>query len=182
MTVAYVDRYLREQKPKARRSITYFQTQLLVLLFRWMKLDRLSELWEMSGTITRQALMAGMDRDPQESEGLFSPYEAEMRRRLWMTIVENEMMLSILTNMPCIVPAFSCEAPLNLNDEDVPENIPVRPTPKTYDRWTDTLCQCYLADTIKERLHGLHLLQSSSEAQYEQILQHTRLYEKFLQQ
>ena len=181
ISVEYAMKHLASVGTKARKSIEFFQTSFLVLLLRWMRVDRLQEIWDASGSVLRQALLEGMDRDPSELQRQFSPFQAEMRRRLWLSIVETELMLSVLVNMPCMIPEFTCRPPLNVNDGQIYESMPVLPVSRSYDEWTDCLCQCFLADSIRQRLHGLHILQSSSEARYELILEHTRALEKVLQ-
>ena len=181
ISVEHVMKHLASVGAKARKSIEYFQTNFLVLLLRWMRVDRLEEIWDASGSVLRQALLEGMDRDPTELHKQFSPFQAEMRRRLWMSIVETELMLSVLVNMPCMIPEFTCRPPLNINDDEINDSMSVLPVSRSYDEWTDCLCQCFLADSVRQRLHGLRILQSSSEARYELILEHTRALEKVLQ-
>ncbi|RMZ90457.1 hypothetical protein DV736_g2305, partial [Chaetothyriales sp. CBS 134916] len=180
-SVSFIEDYIRSLSYKKRNTIAAFQTRSLLMLLQCMRLDRQSELWELTGSILRQALVMGMDRDPSERIEACTPFEAELRRRLWMSVVEMDMMMSILCNMPCLIPDFTCRAPKNLDDlELLSEGLDALPS-RPFDEWTDGLCQCFLANSIKQRLHGCRDLQSSPDPNYDHLLSHTRLLEQVLQ-
>lgn len=133
----FVESYLESLRAREGRTISTLQTRMLLLLLRWLRLDKLKDLWELSGQIMRQALAMGLGSDPSESENSFTLLEAELRRRLFTTIVEQDMMLSILANMPCLVPDFSCRPPLNVNDQELEQEW--TPDSKPLSEWSDTL-------------------------------------------
>ena len=136
-SVEYVQDHLHKLKSKDFHTISALQTRMLLLLLRWMRLDRMSDLWELSGQILRQALTMRLDSEPNVSTGTLSVLEAELRRRLWMTVCEEDMMISILCNMPCLIPEFDCHIPLNVNDVELEQDT--TPTSRSFDVWTDSL-------------------------------------------
>ena len=136
-SVEFIQDHLNKLNSKDLHTIPAIQTRMILLLLRWMRLDRMSDLWELSGLILRQALIMGLDAESKESTSTRPVLEAEVRRRLWMTICEEDMMISILCNMPCLIPDFTCNVPLNVNDIELEQENP--PTYRSSDVWTDSL-------------------------------------------
>ncbi|RMZ84511.1 hypothetical protein DV737_g1128, partial [Chaetothyriales sp. CBS 132003] len=180
-SVSFIEDYIAGLGYKKRNTIAAFQTRSLLMLLRCMRQDRQTELWELTGSIMRQALIMGMDRDPSERTEPCTALEAELRRRLWMSVVEMDMMMAILCNMPCLVPDFTCRAPKNLDDVELLSEGLDGLASRPFDEWTDSLCQCFLAQSIKQRVHGCRDLQSSPDLNYHHLLGHTRLLEQVLQ-
>jgi hypothetical protein len=179
MTVLYMQQFLESMGSKKYYTVSTLQTKMLLLLLRWMRLDKHNDLWRASGDVLRHCLILKMDKDPDELSEAFTPLEAELRRRLWYTIVEEDMMLSILRNMPCMVPTFSTKPPLNINDAEL-HSYGQTPSPRSLDEWTDSLCQCVLAESAKDRLHACRDLHSTNSLDYAHVLSHTRTFEKIL--
>ena len=182
LTVSYLQEYLDRLSSKKYYSLSALQTKMLMLLLRWMRLDKNNDLWRLSGDILRHALILKLNMDPDEVVGAsFTPLEGELRRRLWMTIVEQDMMLSILRNMPCMVPDFTTKAPLNINDADLQDlgTTPIVARPPTV--WTDSLCQTVLAASVRDRLHACQDLHTAQHLVYEHVLTHTRCFERILE-
>jgi Fungal specific transcription factor domain/Fungal Zn(2)-Cys(6) binuclear cluster domain len=174
-----IHNHLNKLTTRQIHTIPALQTRMVFLLLRWMRLDKLGDIWELSGQILRQALAMRLDADPDESAIQYTVFEAEMRRRLWMTVCEQEVMLSILCNMPCMVPDSTCKAPLNVDDVELEQDS--MPASRPFDEWTDALCQVYLAQSIKQRLHGCRDMQAVSQDSYKHVLEHTRSFERYLQ-
>jgi hypothetical protein len=180
MSVSYIQDFLDSLSSKKLYTVSGLQTKMLLLLLRWLRLDKNNDLWRGTGDILRQALIMNMDRDPSELQESMTPLQAETRRRMWMTIVEEDMMLSLLRGMPCMVPPFTCRAPLNVDDSDLRDDGPL-PEPRPLDEWTDTLCQSVLAQSIRDRLHACQDLRTTQNLSYQHVLEHTRSFEKILE-
>jgi hypothetical protein len=178
-SVAYIQDYLSSLSSKRLYTISALQIKMLLLVLRWLRLDKHNDLWRLSGDTLRHALIMNMDKDPSEIDPSMSPLQAELRRRAWTTIVEVDLMMSILRNMPCLVPDFTCRAPLNINDDELSDNDTV-PASRPREEWTDSLCQTVLADSISDRIHACRDLKSTRSIQYEHVLEHTRSFEKIL--
>jgi hypothetical protein len=177
--VAYIQDYLSGLSSKRLYTIPALQIKMLMLVLRWMRLDKNNDLWRLSGDTLRHALIMNMDKDPSEIDPSMSPLQAELRRRAWTTIVEVDLMMSILRNMPCLVPDFTCHAPMNINDDDLSDNG-TAPASRPREEWTDSLCQSVLADSIRDRIHACRDLKSTRSIHYEHVLEHTRSFEKIL--
>lgn len=180
MSAVYIGEYLDSLNSKRLYTIQALQTKMLLFVLRWIKLDKHNDLWRASGDVLRHALVMDLDKDPDELPENFTPLQAEMRRRLWMTIVEEDMMLSILRNKPCMVPDYTCKSPLNVNDNELHDHGS-NPKARPGDEWTDALCQNVLAQSTRDRLHGCRDLQTTKGIGYDHILAHTRAYEKILE-
>ena len=144
-------------------------------------MDAFDDLFRHSGELLRDALVMRMDRDPSSLKGI-SVYEGEIRRRSWMTVVELELMLSILCNMPCTVPPYSSEPPRNVNDQDLHRNMKTLPLSQSTDHWTDSLCQYLLAQSFPHRVAACSQLDRSGGVTAEAILPHIRRLERMLQE
>ena len=136
-SVDFIQDHLSKMKSKDIHTIPGLQTRMLLLLLRWMRLDKMSEIWELSGQVLRQALIMGLDSEPTKTTASTSILEAELRRRLWMTVCEQDMMTSILCSMPCLIPDFDCHIPLNVDDAELEQSA--APLSRPFDVWTDTL-------------------------------------------
>ena len=63
-------------------------------------------------------MSAGLHREPSLLRGKISPFEQEMRRRLWATMVELELQMSLERGMPSSLNGISMDtrAPANVDD------------------------------------------------------------------
>ena len=98
-------------------------------------------VWVLMGVIARLAMRMGYHRDPKIFPVL-SPFQAEMRRRVWAFLVHADVLLSAHVTMPSIIRPSdnNVEMPRNLYDDDFDESVmelpPSRPmsepTPISY--------------------------------------------------
>ncbi|ROW01090.1 hypothetical protein VSDG_02889 [Cytospora chrysosperma] len=82
--------WLFKQDPRAQMTLGMLQAHLLMLLagdVHWMKIDR---SWISSGILVRNAISAGLHREPGDFVRI-SPFHAELRRRLWYSIMEYDL-------------------------------------------------------------------------------------------
>lgn len=84
--------------------------------------------------ITRIAQRQGLHREAASTGHKVTPFEAEMRRRVWFTIQSVDLMHSFHNGMPPIIDDAVCDTlpPTNLTDDDFDEDSvtlpPARPT------------------------------------------------------
>ena len=85
--------------------------------------------WVLSGTIVRIAQKMGYHRDGELLK--LTPFEAEMRRRIWWQILMQDTKLAIISGLShnVVQDVFDTKPPQNLNDADLfPESTePVQP-------------------------------------------------------
>lgn len=103
----------------------------------------------------------GLHRDPNNI-GKMSVFHAEMRRRLWATIMEMTVQSSLDMGMPPMIsPAdYDTLPPSNLNDEDLidADQTPLQPKPRT--EFTQCSIQIALYETLPLRLEICRLINS----------------------
>jgi hypothetical protein len=93
-------------------------------------------LWFAMGTIIRLAIRMGYHRDPSKMPGI-TPFDGEMRRRVWLNIFQLDALLSFQMGFPSMIPTECCDAqpPRNLEYSDFSVDTDVLPPsrPLTHD-------------------------------------------------
>jgi hypothetical protein len=76
--------------------------------------------WFEMGTIIRLAFRMGYHRDPSNLAGI-SPFDGEMRRRVWLNIFQVDALVSFQMGFPSMIPTEFCdtEVPRNLEHSDL---------------------------------------------------------------
>jgi hypothetical protein len=133
----------------------------------------------LSAVNMRLLLKMGLHRDPDRLTGI-SPFQAEMRRRIWNMGVQIELIVSFHMGLPSIVSGVESDTkvPRNLRDEDFDENSeelpPERPstehTPMTYPIHKTKILRVF--GRIARQAHAL------SPPTYEQVLTLDQMLEK----
>jgi hypothetical protein len=113
-----LDDYTRPGKYKVETLILYFGTEYL----RISDAQRGTSI--LLSIIVRLAMHMGLHRDPKNFPNI-SPFEAEMRRRLWTVLTEIELLVSFQFGLPANIQSryFDTEVPKNLHDEDFDETV-----------------------------------------------------------
>lgn len=93
--------------------VLYLQSSLIGLA------DSQINLWFLMGIIIRLAMRMGYHRDSKNHDNI-SPFEGEMRRRVWVNIYQLDVLMSFQLGLPSMIPTDYCdtEAPKNLNFTD----------------------------------------------------------------
>ncbi|KAI0543224.1 hypothetical protein GGR58DRAFT_519341 [Xylaria digitata] len=96
--------------------------------------------WLLLGTIMNLAMGMGYHRDSSHFPGL-SPFVGEMRRRMWATILQGDILISTQMGMPRLIKERQCDAaePRNLNDADFDENTTALPPSRPETEMTTAL-------------------------------------------
>ncbi|KAN0098861.1 Fungal specific transcription factor domain containing protein [Hyaloscypha variabilis] len=138
---------------KARLNLAYIEVQCLLILARQSHALDGELLWINVGTLYRTAMSMGMHRDPSNYPKI-SVFHAELRRRLWATIIELATQASLDCGMPPMFSFhdFDCEAPSNYDDADIDEETKSYPPRKPDSVFTDTSVQIMLLRSLKTRL------------------------------
>lgn len=119
-------------------------------------------VWMSIGLLVHQAIQLGLHRDPKHLPRM-SILQAEIRRRLWATILEMAVQASLDSSMPPRVSfdEFDTEPPSNNNDDEISEaTTELIPHPRS--TFTETSTQLVLLDSLRkrlqviDRLYGLH--------------------------
>ncbi|KAF4760190.1 hypothetical protein HAV15_006079 [Penicillium sp. str.  len=128
-------------------------THCLLLIAKRANYVQEDSFWTYTGTLVRWAMAAGYHRE-SPSTARISPYYREMRRRLWMTIVELDIQASVERGMPPSVRMedFNIKSPLNLDHDKLQESgqNPLEGMPLA--TFTDTSFQAHMYRSLHVRL------------------------------
>lgn len=91
----------------------------------------------LSGVFMRLMLKMGLHRDPSKLANI-SPYEGEMRRRIWNMGTQLEAIVSFHVGLPSMISAIETDVrlPHNLHDEDLDEDCDELPKERPHTDWT----------------------------------------------
>lgn len=154
---------------KSKLGIRFLQNNILVLLAREL-VDVGGELiWISAGAVVRSAVYMGLHKDPVQFHDM-SIFDAEMRRRIWNTILEISLQSSLVSGGPCFVSLddFDTQAPGNFDDIDLED---ANPTPKPSSDYTQSSIAIALRQTLPARLAVVKFLNDLfSTGTYEETL------------
>ena len=90
--------------------------------------DAETGVWILVGIVARLAMRIGLHRDPKPFTAL-SPFQGEMRRRLWNFIRSADILMSYQCGMPSLIKSADCDTalPTNIFDEEFDEETKVLP-------------------------------------------------------
>ncbi|KAI0550380.1 fungal-specific transcription factor domain-containing protein [Xylaria curta] len=140
---------------KDRLSIDSIQVHCLLVLARQVLSVSGDLSWISMGTLLRTAMQLGLHRDPRHFQQI-SVFEAEMRRRIWATVLELNAQAALDSGtLPGISPDdFDTSLPANLNDEDIGDDS-TSLKERSEIVQTDTSLQRYLLQNLPPRLEML---------------------------
>ncbi|KAL7932882.1 hypothetical protein V8C35DRAFT_328124 [Trichoderma chlorosporum] len=152
---------------KDRLDISGLQIHCLVMLARQIFSIGGDLVWISSGSLIHRAMQIGLHRDPKHLPPM-SVLQAQLRRRLWATILELVVQSSLDSALPPRISfdEFDTEPPANSNDTEIGESATeLKPHPKK--TFTSTSMQLMLLDSLPTRLQALNLLNGlNSELSY----------------
>ncbi|KAI1748286.1 fungal-specific transcription factor domain-containing protein [Xylaria castorea] len=107
---------------KNRLNMDGIQVHCLLILARQILSVGGDLSWVAMGVLVRTAVQLGLHRDPKHFPQI-SVFEAEMRRRIWATVLELNAQASLDSGTPpgISLDDFDTSPPANLNDEDMEE-------------------------------------------------------------
>ncbi|TVY41868.1 Transcription factor [Lachnellula occidentalis] len=143
---------------KDRLDIHGLQIHCLTILAREIFSNGGDLVWMSMGSLIHRAMQIGLHRDPKHLPPM-SMMQAEVRRRLWATILEMLIQSSLDSSMPSrmSVDDFDTAAPSNINDDEIDDSTTVlQPHPRS--AYTTTSMQLLLLDSVPTRLRILQLL------------------------
>lgn len=181
---ALVRSWLDGLKGKQLVDLTTLQTEILLVHAQRMTTPRPQDSWAQLGYIVRMAMTMGLHRDPSEFEPRVPVFFGELRRRLWFTILDMDLHLSLACNLSCLVRDgdFTCRPPRNLDDKDLFFEMKELPPSKPIDQLTDNQMQVYAAMTLGVRMQVAHLINRvDSIRDYSEVLEVGTKLDRFLE-
>ena len=171
-SVYSIQTWLQSPGEKSRVTVGGVEVQCLLLLVKQMHSLENDLSWINVGLIIRNAMSVGLQRDPSHFPKM-TVLRAEVRRRLWSTVLELALQSSLDSGLPPLFSFhdFDCEPPSNYDDADIDENSKEYPRRKPDTFITDTSIQISLRRSLKTRLEICTLLNDfRSDPSHEEVL------------
>lgn len=181
---ALVRTWLNGLRGKQLVEVTTLEVEMLLLHAQRMITPRLQDSWTQLGSIVRLAMTMGLHRDPSEFEPRMTVFLGEIRRRLWFTIVDMDLHISLSCNLPSLVRDgdFTCRPPRNLDDVDLYADMEELPPTKPIDQLTDNQMQVFAAMTLGVRMKVAQLVNRADMIHdYQEILDVGKKLDRFLE-
>lgn len=167
-----VQNWLESAFSKSRINLAGVEIRCLLLLARQAySLDE-ELFWITAGSLIRIAMSVGLHRDPSHFPKMTVLY-AELRRRLWTTVLELAIQLSLDCGMPPLLSLddSDCEPPSNYNDADFDEQTKEYPPRKVDTIFTESSIQISLHCSLRTRLEICTLINNfRSNPSHERVL------------
>ncbi|KAK3299647.1 uncharacterized protein B0H64DRAFT_389201 [Chaetomium fimeti] len=102
--------------------------------------DADKDIWFLFALEVNLAMRMGYHRDPSHFPGI-SPLQSEIRRRLWATVLQGDILISAQMGMPRMISdsKWDTAEPRNLSDTDFDENTAELPPPRPETELTPVL-------------------------------------------
>lgn len=138
-------------------NMDVIQVSALLLLARQVDRVGTNLIWISADFPLRIAISEGYHKEPSIHFPDIQPFEAEMRRRLWATILELSLQSSLDAGMPPPISCdgFDCHPPANIDDIELDASMEPHTTTKTLEQFTQSTIQIMLVHTIRLRLRIL---------------------------
>lgn len=169
---------------KKRLHISGLQIHCLILIARLDNGVAGDLIWNSAGALIRTAFQMGYHRDPKFLPHM-STLHAELRRRLWATVLELNIQASLDSGMPGLISIadYDTEPPANLDDDDIDEHVTIPPTSKPTSVFTQASLQIRLLSSMKLRLLIVaHSNNIRMEPSYEEVLRISSELSQFLKE
>jgi hypothetical protein len=128
-------------------------------------------VWMISGLIMRLALQQGYHRDPSQHPDI-SPFQAEMRRRLWMIVSQHELLFAVQLGLPKMIRYAECDTatPRNLYDEELDDDMKELPPSRPETEPTPIIYQISKSRILRAYGYVIEHLHIVKEQPYESIM------------
>lgn len=161
MWIQAAESWLAAPHAKSRLNMAGIQIQILVLLAKQVCNVEGDHVWISAGSLLRTAMYLGLHKDPAHFTKI-KPFHAEMRRRLWTTVVELTVQSSLDMGMPPMLSEhdYDTRPPSNLDDCDMGEEDDDLEYVLSVDVYTDCSIQIAFAESLPIRLEIVRLINS----------------------
>jgi len=149
------------------------QVSCLLLLARQTDVVASELVWISANFPLRIAIILGFHKQPRDDDPEIPAFELEMRKRLWATILELSVQLSLDYGMPVPISIddFDCQPPSNLNDVQIAEDLDGCAATDTLETFTQSTIQIILLKTLPVKLEVIRLLNAlNSNRTYQETL------------
>ncbi|KAI0911300.1 hypothetical protein F4823DRAFT_623658 [Ustulina deusta] len=139
---------------KKNLNLRGVQTQCLLVLSMLTNTNAVGGdlFWITTALLAQSAMAIGLHFGPSQLP--MSPFEAEIKRRLWVTVLELVAQASLDSGTHPVIPPEAldmCEIPSNLDDSQFSELSKTLPTPQPISTFTQSSIQCALLKSLPIR-------------------------------
>ncbi|KAJ2894002.1 C6 zinc finger domain-containing protein [Zalerion maritima] len=169
------EEWLSKQSQKHRRLIHY-QIACLIYLGKRVNTLKKKRFWTASGSLINEGIAVGLHRDPSHMSDRITPFNQEMRRRIWATIQEFNMQASFDHGLPTLMSQlhYDVTPPRNLDDNDFAEDTVNLPASKPTKEYTFSSYQHLSRQSLPLRLQlSLTLTGPPGDLDYDQVIRYT---------
>ncbi|KAI0457161.1 hypothetical protein F5B21DRAFT_99007 [Xylaria acuta] len=169
------DKWASQQSHK-HRGLVHCQIQCLLYLAKKVNILKKKRFWITSGGLVRDAITIGLHQDPDTISSDMSPYNKEMRRRIWSTIVEFDLQASFDLGVPTLLSQvhFDVAPPRNIDDDSFDRDSTEMPISKRRSEYTFSSYAHFSRQSIPARLELYKILTGPPiDLDWEQVLQYT---------
>lgn len=100
----------------ANPTIATIQSQILVNIYL-IHSERAADAWSLTGSLVRQCIAIGLHVDPTTWDSRISLREAEVRRRVWWSVVGLDCLLCVSYGRPAVTNYWTCQLPMDRPDD-----------------------------------------------------------------
>ncbi|KAK3903876.1 multidrug resistance regulator 1 [Staphylotrichum tortipilum] len=173
--VGAVDEWQERQSQKHRRLIHY-QIACLVYLAKRVNTMKKKRFWKASGSMTQDAIGVGLHREPSHMCDKISPFNQEMRRRIWATIQSYDLQASFDHGLPSILCSlhYDVNPPRNIDDDEFDEDTKELPPSRPATEYTFSSYQQISRHSLPLRLELSRVLTGPPEdLDYDRVIRYT---------
>ncbi|KAI1097576.1 hypothetical protein F4804DRAFT_327244 [Jackrogersella minutella] len=174
-----------ERQSQKHRKLVHYQIACLLYLAKKINLIKKKRFWTTSGKMIRDGLTIGLHQDPNNITAKISPYIAEMRRRLWATMVEFDVQSSFDQGLPTLLCSIhnDTDPPRNIEDDTFYENSHDLPVSRPPNEYTPSSYQHLSRRSLPLRVELNKILTGPPvELEWEQVLQYCDLINQEIDQ
>lgn len=162
----------QKQSQKHRRLINY-QISCLLYLSKRINTVKKKRFWKGAGALILDAVSVGLHREPHPK---VSPFNQEMRRRIWATLQSFDMQASFDHGLPSLIASLplNVKAPRNIDDDEFDEDSEELPESKPTTDYTYASYQHLSRQSLPLRLELCKVLTGPGEGiDYDDVIRYT---------
>ncbi|KAK3683976.1 fungal-specific transcription factor domain-containing protein [Podospora appendiculata] len=173
--VESADEWQSRQSQKHRRLIHY-QIACLIYLAKRINTIKKKRFWKGAGALTQDAVTVGLHREPSHISHKISPFNQEMRRRIWATIQSYDLQASFDHGLPTLLSSlhYDVNQPRNIDDDEFDEDTKELPPSKPPSEYTFSSYQHLSRQSLSLRLELSKVLTGPpEELDYDRVIRYT---------
>ncbi|KAI0596075.1 fungal-specific transcription factor domain-containing protein [Biscogniauxia sp. FL1348] len=165
-----------DRQSQKHRKLVHYQIACLLYLAKRVNIIKKKRFWTTSGSLIREGITVGLHHDPDHVSIKITPYNREMRRRLWATMIEFDVQASFDQGVPTLLSQVynDADAPRNVDDESFDENSTELPVSRPRTEYTFSSYAHISRQSLPLRLELNKLLTGPPvDLEWEQVLQYS---------